>query len=666
MKKSIFSAFLTSFAILCLFSALVFLPASAEGPTLSCSTVFEAETGKTYDVTVSYSGLAGKTIGGISIEASWDKDSLELVSASLGSGVTADISIFTPLAQSNVDGVCKWAGAYYGDMIPGDSGELFALTFRVKTGARGFSPVGLRILNFGESDDKDYSPDFSITNGGISTTVPDIRLVPDHSASAFIREDPSVGSVSLSFRALEDFGERKTQAEVAALFSIPGGAELRFAGPNGSALDPSLFVGTGTAVELFWKTTKIDSLIAVVKGDGDGNGSCDVFDAVALLSYVVDPVKVPLSDAALYALNVDASGEVDVFDAVEVLTFIVRGNWRSGGFLTGPEVLSSMYYDVISGKPEKSGTLFYYYTVSATPVTPDLFIETYNGLSGSLKGVFSVSKGVGFSEELKTTSSVSSYRYVAVTVFDGEYSTPCVVPRSFRTSSSSGFSSGPDAGMNGSTDVLTFTPEVGGTVYCYYTQNAEAPDAVSFANAYRSAPNGIARSFQAVSGVSSVGLSLGVSVDPDLSRIAVMLVGADGVFYRPVLLTRSEDPTGFLVAPIVLSYLTNDKMTGTPNKNGTLFYYYADSPDPVLPEDFASVYYGLSDDVKGVFSVFKGIAFSQSLKGSIPVSDYKYVIIVIYEGTYSVPVVVCRSELFHDPPPYEGGGENEIDLGDVP
>ncbi len=187
MKNRVLPVLLSVAVCLCTALFLVFLPSSAAGPSLSGTSVTGAETGKTYDVAVSYSGLAGKTIGGVTIEASWDKDSLELVSAKSGSGVTGGaISIFTPLAQSNEDGVCKWAGAYYGDMIPGDSGELIVLSFRVKTGAKDSSPVTLKILNFGESDDKDYAGEFSLTNGGITlkdkipvtATAPQVTTAP--------------------------------------------------------------------------------------------------------------------------------------------------------------------------------------------------------------------------------------------------------------------------------------------------------------------------------------------------------------------------------------------------------------------------------------------------------------------------------------------------------
>ena len=66
---------------------------------------------------------------------------------------------------------------------------------------------------------------------------------------------------------------------------------------------------------------------AAVRGDGDGNGNCDVFDAVLILSYIVSPANAPLTETGRNALNVDGSDKVDVFDAVGILTYIVKGAW---------------------------------------------------------------------------------------------------------------------------------------------------------------------------------------------------------------------------------------------------------------------------------------------------------------------------------------------------
>ncbi len=71
----------------------------------------------------------------------------------------------------------------------------------------------------------------------------------------------------------------------------------------------------------------MDQLVSlVVRGDGDGNGVCDVFDAVRILSYIVSQGSLTRNEKL--AMNVDGSSNVDVFDAVAILTFIVSGEWK--------------------------------------------------------------------------------------------------------------------------------------------------------------------------------------------------------------------------------------------------------------------------------------------------------------------------------------------------
>ena len=79
---------------------------------------------------------------------------------------------------------------------------------------------------------------------------------------------------------------------------------------------------TGTETDGDW-TDQLVSL--VIKGDGDGNGVCDVFDAVKILSHIVSSGALTRSEKL--ALNVDGSDKVDVFDAVSILTYIVKGAW---------------------------------------------------------------------------------------------------------------------------------------------------------------------------------------------------------------------------------------------------------------------------------------------------------------------------------------------------
>ncbi len=126
---------------------------------------------------------------------------------------------------------------------------------------------------------------------------------------------------------LTGVGNDTTLSALKSQFGTNPSQEIKVKTAGGEYLSSSDVVKTGMTVELYENGSLVESAVVIVKGDGDCSGACDVFDAVIVLSWIVDPEKNPLSPAALLALDADGSNGNDVFDAVAILTFIVKGSW---------------------------------------------------------------------------------------------------------------------------------------------------------------------------------------------------------------------------------------------------------------------------------------------------------------------------------------------------
>ena len=174
-KKVLLIALAVCLCLFCFF-AIAALPSAAEGMSLEGDRITDAEAGKTYSVSVSFSGVTIQPIQGITIAASWNTDSLELVSVEKGASVLNPSMFFfftNGLEDSNSDGINRATFACAdGTVLNPGSGELIVYTFKVKAGAADSSQISLSLDSFGYlgtgSESHDYASSFSITNGSIT------------------------------------------------------------------------------------------------------------------------------------------------------------------------------------------------------------------------------------------------------------------------------------------------------------------------------------------------------------------------------------------------------------------------------------------------------------------------------------------------------------------
>ncbi len=288
-------------------------------PRIQLSDAFFSSPGEEVALTLSSfrepTGFSGCNVG-----IRWDVSALEFVSVQ-----------FAPLrkntSSSGETGKGELSVSFGGTLNLAGSSKTDAavLKFRVLPGAKAENPVSLSVDR--------YAVVFTDSSAGVPAKNGKVRSAEKValSQSAFgaaIGEKPSLNGVPVFDRALEIYDKAMTVSSLASLLRLPEGTKIRIVSPPGTETGPFDPPGTGITIELLRGEKTVDALPCLVKGDGDGNGECDVFDAVALLSWIVNGEANPLRAAARCALNVDGSDAVDVFDAVSILTFIVRGGWE--------------------------------------------------------------------------------------------------------------------------------------------------------------------------------------------------------------------------------------------------------------------------------------------------------------------------------------------------
>ena len=163
----------------------------------------------------------------------------------------------------------------------------------------------------------------------ISSTVSFVKAAESSFETAFASssvtytEENEFGGSALG-NTLAGFSEPTTLSALQAEATLGAAAEIKV--KNGdNYIGASDKIGTGMVAELWEAGAMIESAIIIVKGDGDGNGLSDVFDAVMILEGIITPAKRTAIENC--ALDVDGTSACDVFDAVGVLEHIVKGTW---------------------------------------------------------------------------------------------------------------------------------------------------------------------------------------------------------------------------------------------------------------------------------------------------------------------------------------------------
>ncbi len=293
------------------------------------------------------------------------------------------------------------------------------------------------------------------------------------------------------------------------------------------------------------------------------------------------------------------------------------------GFTTDP-YLSDV--DEISFVPQYSGTVWYFYTDSATELTSAKFQEKYKNADSELKGTTKVTANRSESIYLKERY-LSNYPYVAVMLeaSTGQYFQPILV-----SAGDNGFDVEPKITTIGTIEYKT---NVTGTLYYYYAKTNEQPSPDKFLSNWRSA-----REYG--------------NVDVIRNRTATMSYKTSVASTYPYLVFCIKDGNDYLT-PYVLDITYNSGFTVDPyvsaaeqisfktSVSGTVRWYFAKYSNAPTSTEFMSEWNAASASRSGKVNA-SSTNYGTIDFDSIYASSYPYIVVMLTanDGTTYQPVVV--------------------------
>ena len=314
------------------------------------------------------------------------------------------------------------------------------------------------------------------------------------------------------------------------------------------------------------------------------------------------------------------------------------------GFTTQPTVYSASSYCYMSLTPAKNGTVYYYYTDSASVPTTELFENYY--AAALVRSSFWVTANQSKDTQIGAISSVGNYAYVVARFTDG--SGVKYQPVVISNRSSGGFTVAPTVTTSGSYQYLSFTPAVSGTVYYYYTNSSTPLTTSSFIDMFTSsmvAYNG----FIDVTAGQAVNKSIAaVASVSNYAYVAVMMESTANKEYQPILvslggISASGTSTGFTAAPYCNSLNNSGVALGfTPTYSGTVEYYFAISGTTPTSTQFEYNKSVTQVTLTGSMSVTAGTASYAPLLNTVNTTMYPYIVLRLKSssGMAYTPVVV--------------------------
>ncbi len=313
----------------------------------------------------------------------------------------------------------------------------------------------------------------------------------------------------------------------------------------------------------------------------------------------------------------------------------------ASGFTVAPTMYTTTANGYLTGKPAVGGTVYFYFTNTATVPTASSFTSLYN--AAAARGTFIATANVPFDKDVGTVASISSYSYIAVMVQNSNGTVkyqPILLPN--RTSS--GFVGTPTLTVSGAYDKLTVTSTVKGEVYYYYAKTNTAPTVDTFSTMYNAA---VYKGFAAVSANTQLSKqTVQTSTVASYPYLIVLVMDATGNRYQPVVISKSgtsagTTDTGFTTTPFTSKEEDTIRLGMVAGANGTVEYYYTTASTLPSAEQFTSTYASMASSAKGTISVSKGVSHFDVLPNQVVATAYRYIVLRLTAGgVIYQPVVV--------------------------
>ncbi|MBR6708717.1 MAG: hypothetical protein IKL84_03465 [Clostridia bacterium] len=201
--------------------------------------------------------------------------------------------------------------------------ELFSVTFTAKTtvadieAAFAVQPVIKAVSTTGQ-DIAVQSDSMVFTNFYLDD------LIKDTVEDVAFSENPTAGTASIEGTALYLQSGKQTASDLQGRFASEEGIEVRIL-KDGVKMGSSAPIVNGCVVELYELGVLKQTSVVIVRGDADGNGEADVYDAVEMLKYIVGDTA-PDEVTRLAMKLLPDTMDIRVYDVVELLEYIANGS----------------------------------------------------------------------------------------------------------------------------------------------------------------------------------------------------------------------------------------------------------------------------------------------------------------------------------------------------
>jgi len=281
---------------------------------------------------------------------------------------------------------------------------------------------------------------------------------------------------------------------------------------------------------------------------------------------------------------------------------------------------------VLNATPEDSGRLYYYFTDYNYLPTVTEYHSAYS--SSNYRDTITVQSGKVYAEATFDSSLVERYDYVVLQLVSANRSyAPVIIDNA--PSTGTGFSTDPY--FDGRD--ISYTADVTGTVYYYYSSNGNAISVDQFKLGYKNADSAMKGS-ESITASRSGYITLNDRYLTNYPFVVVVLQDKNGQYYMPVVVSAGDN--GFSKEPAITTLGTIEFKTSV---SGTLYYYYAKTDDMPTPQQFANTW--RTEHGRNSTTVYKNQNGSITYDRS-KTSMYPYMVLCIKDSndTYLTPFVL--------------------------
>ncbi len=338
-----------------------------------------------------------------------------------------------------------------------------------------------------------------------------------------------------------------------------------------------------------------------------------------------------------------------------------QANTSSYGFRVNPTVAINVNgNDTISLTPQYNGTVYYYYSNSASSISGYSTFES-NWNTSSIKSSFAVNGGSAATVNTIASASVpTNLQYVVIMLRDsnGTYYSPITVRRGATNANVTGTGLTAASLTSGTTtDLISVTASANGTVKFYYTTSAVTPSSADFDTYYNNANSSFKSTISVTANQTAQVYGLSNMYSASYPYVVMMLetpatmIGGSTTKYQPVVITRgaaginNNVAAGFTAGPVVNTQVngTNyiDTIAFTPSQTGTVYFLYTNTPASFT--NAQTVVSNINNSNGGTFTVTANTPVQNQINTTTVNNATAVIFVLATTAGYSNPVTVYRN-----------------------